>query len=86
MAKSVPVASSLLHDAHAMVGPKGPRNDVAKLAARLEHDNPALHAEFAAAVNDHGVPAAGLARALKARGYPIAEQSISRFRALGRTL
>lgn len=86
MAKSVPAPSSLSDDARSRVGPKGPRNDVTRLWSKLDRDDPALAAEFAAAVNDRDVPAAGLARALKARGHHLAEQSISRFRALGRTL
>jgi hypothetical protein len=47
---------------------------------------PDLRAEFVAAVNDQTVPAAGLARAVTARGYEIAQQSISRFRLDGKVL
>jgi hypothetical protein len=83
--KSVPV-SSLLDEARASVGAKGPRGDVERLVAQLERDDPALLAEFVAAINDHDLPAAGLARALAKHGYPIAEQTIGRFRRAGRTL
>ena len=84
MAKSDPSLADL---ARASVGVKGPRTDVDKLAAVLKRDDPRLYAEFVAAINDrYGVPAAGLSRALEARGYRIAEQSISRYRKLGRTL
>ncbi len=65
------------------VGRRGPQADVVKVADRMPPD---LRAEFVAAVNDHTVPAAGLARAVTARGYEIAQQSISRFRLDGKVL
>jgi hypothetical protein len=76
MAKS----ESLADLARASVGTKGPRAAVEILAARLAKEDPKLRAEFVAAINDRSVPAAGLSRALKARGIDMPEGSISRWR------
>ena len=75
--------TSLTAQAYELVGNRGPRADVVKIADRMPPD---LRAEFVAAVNDRNVPAAGLARAVSARGYEIAQQSISRFRLDGKVL
>ena len=74
---------SLIAEAFAAVGTKGPQAHVVQVADRMPPD---LRAEFVAAVNDPSVPAAGLARAVTARGYEIAQQSISRFRLDGKVL
>ena len=82
--KSETKPSSLLADeARTLVGNRGPQAAVILIAERMPPD---LRAEFVAAVNDRTVPAAGLARAVTARGYKIAEQSISRFRLDGKVL
>ena len=81
MAKSVSI--SLVDDARSRVGRQGPPAEVVRLADTMPAD---LRAEFVAAVNNPDVPAAGLARALTARGYKIREQSISRFRLRGDVL
>ncbi len=74
---------SLVDDALSRVGRQGPKAEVVRLADTMP---PALRAEFVAAVNNPDVPAAGLARALTARGYRIREQAISRFRLRGDVL
>jgi hypothetical protein len=74
---------TLIAQAFESVGTRGPQAAVILIADRMPPD---LRAEFVAAVNDRTVPAAGLARAVTARGYKIAEQSISRFRLDGRIL
>ena len=74
---------SLVAQAHDLTGRQGPRRDVEAVADLMPAD---LRAEFVAAVNDRTVPAAGLARAVTARGYKISDQSISRFRLDGKVL
>jgi hypothetical protein len=74
---------TLIAQAFESVGTRGPQAAVILVADRMPPD---LRAEFVAAVNDRTVPAAGLARAVTARGYKIAEQSISRFRLDGKVL
>jgi hypothetical protein len=74
---------SLVAQAHELTGRQGPKRDALLVADQMPAD---LRAEFAAAINDHTVPAAGLARAVTARGYKISEQSISRFRLDGKVL
>lgn len=77
MAKSDPSLADL---ARASTRTKGPRAAVDIVAARLAKEDPKLRAEFVAAINDRTIPAAGLSRALKARGVDITECSISRWR------
>lgn len=74
---------SLVAEAYESVGRRGPQTDVVKIADKMPAD---LRAEFVAAVNDRNVPAAGLARAVTARGFKIDQQSISRFRLDGKVL
>lgn len=80
--KSAPTPS-LVAQAHELAGRQGPKAEVVRLADTMPPD---LRAEFVAAVNNPDVPAAGLSRALTARGYKIREQAISRFRLRGDVL
>ena len=81
--KSETKTPSLVAQAHDLTGRQGPKRDVHLVADQMPAD---LRAEFVAAINDPTVPAAGLARAVTARGFKISDQSISRFRLDGKVL
>lgn len=81
MAKSDP--PSLVAQALELTGSKGPRFTVELIADKMPAN---LRAEFAAAVNDRSIPAAGLARAVATRGYKISGQAIARYRLDGKRL
>lgn len=56
---------------------QGPRSRIEIVADEMPAD---LRAEFVVAVNDRTIPATGLARALKRRGFDVGSNSISHFR------
>lgn len=69
--------ADLTEELKALRAPKPTRH---KLARVLEQLDPDENAALQVALTDPTLPSAGIARALRASGYPIGETSVKRYR------